>query len=69
MDEHNKQLTALMSCLSSVLITTLLLLQLHAVAAIKIAQKQSHLWHLQNEAILSRNIALARYRSAIGLSK
>ena len=58
-----KQLTILISCLSSILTSALLLLQLQAVIVLKIAQQQSHLRHLQNEAILSRNNALARYRS------
>ena len=57
-----KQLTILISCLSSILTSALLLLELQAVIVLKIAQ-QSHLRHLQNEAILSRNNALARYRS------
>ena len=58
-----KQLTILISCLSSILTSALLLLELQAVIVLKIAQQQSHLRHLQNEAILSRNNALARYRS------
>ena len=52
----------LISCLSSIL--TLLLLQLQAVIALMITQQQSHLCHLQNEAIMSRNNAVARYHSA-----
>jgi hypothetical protein len=63
MDER-KQLSVLISCISSILTTALLLLQLHAVVALKIARQQSNLRHLQNEAIMSRNIALARYHSA-----
>ena len=60
MDER-RQLTILISCLSSILTSALLLLRLQAVIALKIAQQQSHLCHLQNGAIMSRNNALARY--------
>ena len=47
MDER-KQLTILISCLLSILTSALLLLQLQEVVALKIAQQQSHLRHLQN---------------------
>ena len=60
----NKRLTALLSCLSCVLTTTLLLLQLYGVLIIKIAQQQRQLQHLRNEAIMSRNTARSRYRRA-----
>ena len=56
----NKRLTALLSCLSSVLTTTLLLLQIYGVLIIKIAQQQRQLQHLRNEAIMSRNTARSR---------
>ena len=62
--DERKQLTILISCLSSILTRALLLLQLQAVIALKIDQQQSYLSHLQNQAILSRNNALARYCSA-----
>ena len=39
----NKRLTALLSCFSSVLTTTLLLLQLYGALIIKIAQQQRQL--------------------------
>ena len=57
-----KQLTILISCLSSILTSALLLLQLQGIIALKIDQQQSHLSQFQNEAILSRNNALTRYQ-------
>ena len=58
---ERKQLTVLMPCLSGVLTSTLLLLQLHGVLLMKAVQQQRHLKHLYNEAVLSRNAALSRY--------
>ena len=59
-----KQLTVLMSCLSGILTATLLLLQLHGILLMKVVQQQRHLQHFRDEAILSRNSALTRYRRA-----
>ena len=60
--DERKQLTILISCLSSILTSALLLLQLQGIIALKIDQQQSHLSQFQNEAILSRNNALTRYQ-------
>lgn len=48
MDER-KQLTVLVSCLSSILTSALLLLQLQAILAQKILQQKNHLRHLQTK--------------------
>ena len=57
----DKKLAVLFSCLSSVLTTTVLLLQLYGVLLIKITQQQRRLNYLRKEAIMSKNVALARY--------
>ena len=59
---NKKQLTVLLSCLSAVLTTSLLLLQLNGLLLMNVIQQQRHLQRLQSEAITSRNAALTRYR-------
>ena len=59
--EKGKQLTVLLSCLSETITTCLILLQLHGILLLKIIQQKKQLQQLHSEAVISRNLALARY--------
>ena len=59
-----KQIAVIISFLSTILTSLILLFQLHGIILVKLLQQQRTLQHLGNEALHSRNIALARYKRA-----
>lgn len=63
-DHKKRQLTVLLSSLSSILTTVLTLFQLHGVLVMKLMEHRRHLQHLHGEAVVAKNIALCRYRAA-----